>query len=284
MKAAPLALLLLLAPLLSGTALAAGGAGSGADAQPASRLEVTMTLYAGGITMGKMDLDASLRGNDYRAVSNLKTEGIVNAFWKSEIQATASGKIGAHTLAPGLYDSFYTGAAGKKQEVSLTYESGAAPRLFADPPYSTTGYEVKAADTKDTLDPLSALTFIASGVGADGGNPCALTVPVFDGRRRYNIEMTRVRDLDIKLDNGAYAGKAVQCDLRYRQVAGFRPRVLKSDENFPVLHAWVARFPSAIAERAYTVPVRVWAETRYGVMAVVADSMRVDGQAPKGAR
>lgn len=280
MKAAPLAFALLL-PL---PALAAGGSGASDTAPPASRLEVGMTLYAGGITMGKMDLDASFRGSDYRAVSNLKTEGIVNAFWKSEIQATASGKIGAHTLAPGLYDSFYTGAAGKKQEVSLTYESGAAPRLFADPVYSTTGYEVKPDDTKNTLDPLSALTFIASGIGAQNGNPCALTAAVFDGRRRYNVEMMRVRDVDIKLDNGAYAGKAVQCDLHYRQIAGFRPRVLKSDENFPVLHAWVVSFPSAVAGRDYTVPVRVWAETRYGVMAVVADSVRVDGQAPKGAR
>jgi hypothetical protein len=243
-----------------------------------------MTLYAGGITMGKMDLDASLRGDDYRAVSNLKTEGVINAFWKSEIQATASGKLGGHGLSPGLYDSFYTGAAGRKQEVSLTYENGGAPRLFADPVYSTTGYEVKPDDTKNTLDPLSALTFIASGVGARGANPCALTAPVFDGRRRYNIEMTRVRDVDIKLDNGAYAGKGVQCDIRYRQIAGFRPRVLKSDENFPVLHAWVASFPSTVAGHDYTVPVRVWAETKYGVMAVVADSIRVDGQAPRGAR
>ena len=243
-----------------------------------------MTLYAGGITMGKMDLDASFRGSDYRAVSNLKTEGVINAFWKSEIQATASGKTGAHGLAPGLYDSFYTGAAGRKQEVSLTYESGASPRLFADPAYSTTGFDVKPDDTKSTLDPLSALTFIASGLGAAGGNPCAFTAPVFDGRRRYNVELTKVRDTDIKLDNGVYAGKAVQCDLRYRQIAGFRPRVLKSDENFPVLHAWLVRFPSAVTGRDFTVPVRVWAETRYGVMAVVADSILVDGQTPPGAR
>lgn len=274
MKAAPLAFALLL-PL---PALAAGGAGGGDTDLPASRLQVALTLYAGGITMGKMDIDATLRGGDYRAVSNLKTEGVVNAFWKSEIQATASGKVDGKTLSPGLYDSFYTGAADKRQEVSLTYDGGTSPRLYADPAYSTTGYDVKPQDTRNTLDPLSALTFIASGVGAQDGNPCALTAPVFDGRRRYDIAMTKVRDVEIKLDNGAYAGKGVQCDIRYHQVAGFRPRVLKNDESFPVLHAWVAPLPSAIAGRAYTVPVRVWADTRYGVMAVVADTIQVDGQ------
>ena len=125
-----------------------------------------MTLYAGGITMGHMDLDATLRGADYHAVSTMQTSGVVNAFWQSEIQATASGKLGAKGFTPALYDSFDTGHAGKKQQVSLTYDGSSPPRLFADPAYSTTGYEVKPDDTRNTLDPLSAVTFIFSGVGA----------------------------------------------------------------------------------------------------------------------
>lgn len=268
-----------LAPL---PALAAGGAGADAPALPASQLQVAMTIYAGGITMGNMDMDASFRGGDYHIVSNLKTAGMVNAFWQSEIQATSSGKVGANTLSPALYDSFYTGHAGKKQEVSLTYEGGAAPRLYADPAYSTTGYEVKPEDSKSTLDPLSAVLLISSGVATKGGDPCALTAPVFDGRRRYNIEMTRARDVDIHMDNGLYAGKGVQCDIRYHQIAGFRPHVIKDNESFPVIHAWIARFPSSVSGRDYTVPVRVWADTKYGVMAVLATSVKVDGQAPKG--
>ena len=117
--------------------------------------------------------------------------------------------------------------------MSLTYDSGAPPRLYADPVYATTGFEVKPDDTKNTLDPLSAVTFIFSGVGAEAGNPCDVTAPVFDGRRRYDIEMTKVKDVDIKMDNGLYQGKAMQCDVHYNQIAGFRPRVLKDNEKFP---------------------------------------------------
>ena len=69
-------------------ALAAGGAGGDGQTLPASRLEVAMTLFAGGITMGHMDLDATQRGGEYHAVSTLQTSGVVNAFWQSEIQAT----------------------------------------------------------------------------------------------------------------------------------------------------------------------------------------------------
>ena len=280
MKIAPF-VVSLAAVLTASPALAAGGAGAETSAQPASRLEMAMTLYAGGITMGHMSLDASLRGSDYHAVSTLETSGVINAFWQSQIQATSSGKLAAKNLAPALYDSFYTGQAGKKQEVSLTYEAGAAPKLFADPVYATTGFEVKPDDIKNTLDPLSAITFLFSGVA---GAPCTATAPVFDGRRRYNIELTRVRDVDIKMDNGLYAGKGVQCTARYKQIAGFRPRVLKSNESFPVINAWFVTVPSEVAGREYTVPVRIWADTKYGVLAILATSLKVDGQTPKGAR
>src|SRR5580698_11167066 len=109
MKSVPLIIVALI--VAKTPALAAGGAGGEAPALPSSRLEVAMTLYAGGITMGHMDLDATLRGQDYHAVSTMQTSGVVNAFWQSEIQATASGKLGARSFAPALYDSFDTGHA-----------------------------------------------------------------------------------------------------------------------------------------------------------------------------
>jgi hypothetical protein len=272
-----LALLCLATP-----ALAAGGSGGESQTQPASRLEVAMTLYAGGITMGHMDLDATQRGGQYHAVSTLQTSGVVNAFWQSEIQATSNGTLGSKNLVPGLYDSFYTGKSGRKQEVSLTYDGASAPRLFADPAYSTTGFEVKPEETKNTLDPLSAITLIFSGVGAQAGNPCAITAPVFDGRRRYDIEVAKVKDVDVRLDSGLYQGKGMQCDVRYRQISGFRPRVLKDNEKFPVIHAWFVSLPSTVSGRNYAVPIRIWAETKYGVLAILADVVKVDGQTPKG--
>jgi hypothetical protein len=264
---------------LSGPAWAAGGTATDSKL-PASQFQMAMTIYAGGITLGKMDIDATVRGNDYHAVSNLETSGVVNAFWQAEIQATSSGKVGERTLSPSLYDSFDINRTGKKQEVSLTYDSSNPPRLYADPPYSTTGYEVKPEDQKATLDPLSAVMFIVSGAGTAGA-PCTVTAPVFDGRRRYNIEMRKTKDVEIKLDNGLYAGKAALCEIKYRQLAGFKPRVLKANESFPTIHAWVVTYPSKVKGSDYVVPLRVWADTPYGLVSVVANSLKIDGQAFK---
>ena len=264
---------------LSTPASAAGGAGSEEPAQPGDQIQFAMTMYAGGISFGKMDMDTTLRSGDYHSVSNFQTSGMVNAFWQSEIQATSSGRIGAKALQPGLYDSFDINRTGKKQEVSLTYDNG-APKLYADPVYSTTGFEVKPEDQKDTLDPLSAATFIISGLSANPGDPCSLSTRIFDGRRLYRIEMTKVKDTDIKMDNGLYAGKAALCQVKYRAIGGMRPRVLRINENFPVINAWVVSFPGA-AGHTFSVPVRLWADTQYGQLSVVADTVKIDGQPPK---
>ncbi len=262
------------------TSYAAGGAGAEQSGQPSSGLAMAMTIYAGGITIGKVDMDAKIVGDNYHVVSNLETSGVVNAFWQSQIQASSSGKIDGRTFEPELYDSFYTGHTEKHQEVSLSYENGTPVRLYANPPYSTTGYEVSANDKKSTFDPLSAVVFIASGLGAEPNNPCSVLAPVYDGRRRYNIQMTKVKDTTVKMDNGLYNGPALLCSIKYKQLAGFKARVLK-ESNFPSIEAWVATFPSKIPGRSYAVPLRVWAKSQYGVIAVVATSVKVDGMEPK---
>jgi len=276
----PAAFALLCLPLCN-SAFAAGGESADAPAAPASQLSLAMTLYAGGVTLGKVDMDATIRGDQYHVVSNLTTGGIVNAFWQAQIQATSNGKLKPKSLEPALYDSFDTNHSGKKQEVSLTYENGNPIRLFADPKFQTKGYDVKPEEQKATLDPLSAVVFIVSGVGASADNPCGVVAPVFDGRRRYNIELSKVKDTTVKLDNGLYKGKAVLCEMKYKQLAGFKPKIIKENASFPKINAWIATFPSAIAGRSYVVPLRVWADTDYGTVAAVATSLKVDGQAPK---
>jgi hypothetical protein len=260
-------------------ATAAGGA-AGADnaAPPDSRLELALTLYAGGVTMGKVDMDATVRGDEYRVVSHLQTDGIANTLWKSTIQATSSGKLTGKSLSPSLYDSFTIRRDGQKQQVSLTY-AGNAPKLFAEPAYNVTQWPVKPEDQKNTFDPLSAVMSIVSGSLAQGSNPCSVTAPVFDGRRRYNVEMKKVRDIDIKLDNGLFTGKGMLCQLKYVQVAGFRPTLIRDKDKYPVINAWFTTVKGG--NRDYTVPVRVWTETTFGLIAAVATNLKVDGISPK---
>ena len=276
-----LILLLTAAPLAS-AAYGAGGAGSETPSQPGSTLQMAMTLYAGGVTLGKVDLNTTIRGDQYHSVSNLQTGGVVNVVWQSEIQATSTGTVAPKNFHPGLYDSFYTGRSDKKQEVSLTYDASGPVRLYANPTYPTTGYEVPTDQQRNTYDPLSAITYFVSGVWmASPENPCGVTLPVFDGRRRYDVGLEKVKDVTVSMDNGLYKGKAVLCQMHYKQLAGYKPRVLKDAAKFPVINAWIATMPSAITGRPYVVPLRIWADTEYGVIAGVATQLKIDGVTPK---
>ncbi|MEI9932232.1 MAG: DUF3108 domain-containing protein [Rhizomicrobium sp.] len=280
MKFRAIALALAALPL-GGPAFAAGGEAADAPAQATSQLNMALTLYAGGVTLGKVDMDATIRGDQYHVVSNLETSGIVNAFWQAQIQATSSGKIADKTFQPALYDSFDTNHSGKKQEVALTYEKDTPVRMYANPVFKTNGYDVKPEQQKGTFDPLSAVVYITSGAGAKPDSPCDVVAPVFDGRRRYNIEIVKVKDTTIKMDNGLYKGKALLCEMKYKQLAGFKPKIIKENASFPKINAWIATFPSSIPGRTYVVPLRVWADTDYGTVAAVATSLKVDGQTPK---
>ncbi|MBL6936381.1 MAG: DUF3108 domain-containing protein [Alphaproteobacteria bacterium] len=273
---------LLAALPLGGAAYGAGGAGSETPSQPGSTIQVAMTLYAGGLTLGHVDLNTTIRGDQYHSVSNLQTGGVVNVVWQSEIQATSNGTVAPNSFHPALYDSFYTGRSDKKQEVSLTYDNGGPVKLYANPAYPTTGYEVPPDQQKNTFDPLSAITYFVSGVHmASADNPCGVLLPVFDGRRRYDVGFEKVKDVTVSMDNGLYKGKAVLCQMHYKQIAGYKPRVLKEGAKFPLISAWITTMPSAITGRSYVVPLRVWADTEYGVIAAVTNKLLIDGVTPK---
>jgi hypothetical protein len=266
-------------PLLSLALAPAWGAGGAAGSEPSggASLQLAMTLYAGGLSLGKVDMDAKFVGDKYQVTSNLETSGVVNVFWQSQIQATSSGKLTKTVMQPISYDSFYTGHKANHQEVALTFENGDPVRLYANPTYPTTGYEVKPEEKKGTFDPLSTVIRIVSGVGAEPGNPCAVKTAVYDGRRRYNVGLTKVKPVDIKLDNGLYKGPALLCTIEYKQISGYKPRVLH-DTNFPSINAWIGIFPSKEAGRSFAVPLRVWAGTQYGVIAAVTNSLKIDGK------
>ena len=90
-----------------------------------------------------------------------------------------------------------------------------------------------------------------------------------------------MKDTTVSMDNGLYKGKALLCQIKYKQISGYKPRVLKDGVNFPEINVWVGVFPSAITGRNYVVPLRVWASTDYGVIAAVATTIKIDGAAIK---
>lgn len=265
--------------ILPGTAFAAGGESADyEDEGPSSTLDLNYKLFIGGIPLGRIDVSTRIRNGTYNVSSSLETEGIVNSFWQSRIEATSSGLLQASAFLPSVYDSYYQGPKGKRQQVTLSFGPEGPIGLFADPPYKVSKYPVTDEQKRATIDPLSAVVYVTTGMTADAGNPCGSAAPVFDGRRRYDIVLEFREEERIKMDNGLYEGPAFRCQLIYKQIAGFKPKILKEGQNFPPIYAWIVPFDGKIdATRRYYVPLRIWADTDYGMAVAVVSRFKLDG-------
>jgi Protein of unknown function (DUF3108) len=274
-----LASLVLALSLPGSQALAAGGEDVNA-ATPAATLELAYELYAGGIPLGKAGMSARFQGTDYKAISTLETSGIVNAFWQSKIEAASSGLLGKGRVQPSLYDSFSQNRSAPRRHATLTFDPEGPKTLMSDPPYADNRYPVSDELRKRTLDPLSAVIYLtASASTAADAKPCEAVAPIFDGRRRYDVSFSFVRKTNVRMDNGLYSGPAMVCQVHYKQIAGYQQSVIEDNKKFPKLFAWVIPAKSSSdPDRTFMVPLRVWAETEFGIVVALASQVKLDGQ------
>ena len=247
---------------------------------PSSTIQLVWQVYLGGFNLGNIGLKSNFSGNGYSAVSKLKTAGVVNSFYEAVIDADSTGTVAGAALLPAKYNS-NTNNEKMNQKVNLTYTAGGI-ELFADPAYNTERFPVSPDLKRNTLDPLSGIVFALSGVSVSSAKPCGDTVRVFDGRRRYDIELKFVGQDKLKSDSG-YSGPAVKCTVTYKQLAGFKPNLNKG-KALPVITTWFASFDSTSGGpvKSFVVPVKIMTDTPYGVAIGHARKITVDGTQKSG--
>lgn len=254
-----------------GAPMTVAQAGGGAT----SSVQLVWQVYLGGFNLGNIGLKSSFTGNSYSAVSRLKTAGVVNSFYEAVIDATSVGTVAGTGLQPQKYDS-NTENEKQSQKVGLIY-SASGIQLFSDPPYNTARFPVTEEQKRGTLDPLSGLVLALSGVSHSATKPCGETVRVFDGRRRYDIELTFEGNDKVKTDGG-YKGPAVRCTVVYKQLAGFKPNLNKG-KAIPPITAWFAPMESTSGGpvKKFMVPIKIQTETPYGTALAHGRKVTIDG-------
>jgi hypothetical protein len=255
-----------------------------ASVETNASLGVVYTISFWGIPFGHTDFDSKFHPETYNTISHFETSGIVSVFWQAKIEATSNGQLAPHTLQPAIYDSLYQRGSDQKERVKVNF-AGADPTVEADPPYPTSQYPVTPEQKKEALDPLSAVTLVLAGMKADSANPCGTVAPVFDGRRRYNIEFTYLKDEKPDVGGALSKGKVHLCQMHYHQIAGFKPKIMKEGKAFPPIFGWFAEVPSTVAPGGhYVIALKVWASTGWGTVDATLSQLHVDGAdlTPKG--
>jgi len=138
--------------------------------------------------------------------------------------AAAHGAIEGGRLLPATYSSRVT-MDDKVDEVRLALTAGVITEAVAEPPTPPSADRVPISDAhrRGVLDPMTAELMLVGGSG-DPVSPeaCRRTLPIFDGRQRFDLTLTFKRFDHVKAEKG-YQGPVVVCMVSYQPVAGHRP-------------------------------------------------------------
>lgn len=188
-------------------------------------------IYVGGIRAGELTLDARFEGDSYRATSMLRTAGLPGAIYQASFRAEVDGTVGANGLAPRRFAAD-TRAEGEAQAVEVTYDGRAPAEVRADPPFKPKPWEIDPRQQAGTLDPISAAVTALTPAPKDA--ICSRTVDIFDGRRRYAIDLGAPQ----------VDGERIRCRAVYRRVAGFKAKEMKETIPFNI---WFEARPDGLA-------------------------------------
>ena len=195
--------------------------------QPAAastdRMSLLYEIYSGGFHVLNFQLDLALAPESYDVTARINSAGFVGWFLSWRQTSESQGRLGPETVSPTLHRSqgeFH----GRRRSVEIDYDAGTVSDVRIQPPAREDEGrdEVSVERRREAMDPISsilnAIRRISSGQGCGG------RLPVFDGRRRYDLVLTeRNRGPGLPQLAGAPSGR-IQCDFVYEPIAGHNRR------------------------------------------------------------
>jgi hypothetical protein len=182
-------------------------------------IDVTYNGYFLGLRVMKVVIDIDKADGTYEADAGLRTAGLAGFFKEVEINATAQGQNTDAGVSPIGYE--HRNAKSKKNRViRINFDDQGIASPYIHPPFGSLGDP--APTTKDltgAFDPLS--TLVALSTRSAG---CGRTVPVFDGKQRYDLRFTEGEATLVS--TRGYRGAAIKCEVYYTPVSGFDPEDL----------------------------------------------------------
>jgi hypothetical protein len=198
-------------------ALALGPTPAAAEAGP-QRVDATYRISFSGIDIGKFAFRASIDGGTYAAEGDARVSALLGAFkWQGVTRS--SGSISALGPRPQGYTFDFNGTT-RTGSIKLGFNQGDVTSISvvpAKPPGPGT-VPVQPVQLKSVLDPLSAVLAVSRTANA---NPCGRRIPIFDGKQRFDLIFTFVRQQAVAEQRpSGQPGIAYVCRVRYLPIAG----------------------------------------------------------------
>lgn len=241
----------------------AGGQDEAAPAPPEQFFaEYSGSLYF--LQVADITLSARLDEATYSSAATFQSAGLLRWFDDTDIEASAIGYRADEALAPYRYEHI-NHASGKGRVVGIDFpDRVATPDI--NPAFGSMGQPPASAQERTgAMDPISVILSLMLGpIGADGeGEICSGTLPVFDGKARYNLRFENLGPDEVR--TRAYRGEAIRCHANLEPISGYDPGDRPTEEEIarPV-NIWLVEMDGI------HVPVRFRASTQIGNISIEA--------------
>lgn len=217
--------------------------GSAEQLPPQGQILATYEVDLAGFNLGEFRLSAKLNGPNYDMEADGRFSLLLGALYRATGTTTSTGRLTKMGPDSSTFTLSYEGG-GKKEARRMSFAGGAVSQVSIIPPKRQGRRRVPVTkdQLEDVLDPLSA-AFLHT--RAD--HPvCDDTMPVFDGRLRFDIILTpkRVDNLPKSVPAGL-SGPASVCEVKFVPIAGHRPDNpgIKFMSQTDQIEAWLVRLP-----------------------------------------
>ena len=188
------------------------------------RLDAAYVVTLAGVAIGKGAWTIDVQDDQFTATASGATSGLLRVFASGQGNSAAHGSVSGGQPIASTYASNIV-ADKRSDQVRIFFSGGTVKEYLADPPTvpSPDRVPLTEASRKGAMDPMTASMLRVSGNG-DTFVPeaCQRTLPVFDGRMRYDLQLV-FKHLDkVKSDRG-YQGTVVVCSVYFTPVAGHVP-------------------------------------------------------------
>ena len=228
-----------------------------------ARLDAQYEVTLAGIPVGRGGWTINIGDKDYSAAAYGGTIGLLKLIANGSGTSAAQGHVVKGALVATNYAASTT-TYKKTEHVHMVLADGDVKTYGIDPtPHvDPKRIPVTAAHRRGVFDPMTASLLYVPGTG----NPltpaaCHAATPIFDGRMRYNLNLSYKRMETVKALKG-YHGSAVVCAIYFVPVSGYIP-------DRPVIkylaaqrHMEIAFAP--IAGTRFLVPFRILVPTPFG--------------------
>jgi hypothetical protein len=261
----------------------AGGAAE--EGSRENQIEATYRVDLSALNLGEAHVTADLNGSAYEVRAKGRFSLVTGMLYRASGTTMSAGTLSKSGPQPAKFTLSYEGGS-KKEMRQLRFADGAVsdisivPRKKHNPRHRV---PITKEQLENVLDPLTAAFLYARSGGPPGDiGVCRQTVPVFDGKQRFDIVLKPKRT-DV-VDNDAPAelsGSVAVCQVKYVPIGGYRPDHpgIKFMTETDDIEVWLVPVPGS----SLYIPYRVVMPTAWGTGSVTLTEIKtsLNGSSPR---